>query len=575
MNVTLEEALDYIALLTKTFWKPISSNAIFVTEDNVTKRRDYEDEVVKVFYLKNPTTVQEFQELVQQVRSVADIRRMFQYNAQNAVIVRDTVDKVALVEKLLHDLDKPKAEVVVDLIVMEANSDRTRDLASALTFQSSNGPVPGLAVPLAFTPRNAITQPSGSGDSGAAAASSTTAIALNNLGRISSADFSTTLPGALLKAVMSDNTTRVMQSPEVRASDGQKVDLKIGDRVPYATGSFQPGVGTVGVSPLVSTQFQFVDTGVNLTITPHVHGDDEVTLHVSVDLSNVTRTVSLGGLDQPVISQRKSETDIRLRDGEVSLLGGLIQTMDSSSVSGIPGLTNIPILGKYMFGSTSKDKSRGELLIALDTAHRSQAGNHRYGSARHRGGNRSDGEVELRAASGRNRARQDAHHDDAGSSIGSGYSGAKCGRARRAQRIAPAFVCSTRCPGPIVGVRGPDATSGQCGRPVGRAGSREMGSEDSAAEPGHARRSHGGERRRQSAQPGYSQRLGRGVHRSQPDHRRARSQRLGGLVAIYVHGGGTRNHQPRGHFGESARFQAAAHRGARALGVRYSAVGRS
>ncbi len=373
-NVTLDQALDYIALLTKTFWKPISSNAIFVTEDNVTKRRDYEDEVVKVFYLKNPTSVQEFQELVTQVRSVSDVRRMFPFNAQNAVIVRDTADKVALVEKLLHDLDKPKAEVVVDLIVMEANSDRTRDIASSLTFQSSNGPVPGLATPFAFTPRNAITQPSGSGSGGsgsgsgsgsAASGSSTTAISLNNLGHISSADFSTTLPGALLKAVISDNTTRVMQSPEVRVSDGQKVDLKIGDRVPYATGSFQPGIGTVGVSPLVSTQFQFVDTGVNLTITPHVHGSDEVTLHVSVDISNVSRTVNLGGLDQPVISQRKNEADIRLRDGEVSLLGGLMQSQDSMSVSGIPGLTNIPVLGKYMFGSTSKDRSRGELLIAL------------------------------------------------------------------------------------------------------------------------------------------------------------------------------------------------------------------
>jgi general secretion pathway protein D len=135
--------------------------------------------------------------------------------------------------------------------------------------------------------------------------------------------------------------------------------------VPYATGSFQPGVGTVGVSPLVSTQFQFVDTGVNLTITPHVHGDNELTLHVAVDISNVSRTVNLGGLDQPVISQRKNEADIRLRDGEVSLLGGLMQTQDTQTINGIPGLTNIPILGKYLFGSTSKDKSRGELLIAL------------------------------------------------------------------------------------------------------------------------------------------------------------------------------------------------------------------
>ncbi|HYL35564.1 MAG TPA: hypothetical protein VEV17_06605 [Bryobacteraceae bacterium] len=370
-NVTLDQALDYIGLLTKTFWKPVSSNAIFVTEDNVTKRRDYEDEVVKVFYLKNPTSVQEFQEIVTTTRSVSDVRRMFTFNAQNAIVVRDTVDKVALVEKLLHDFDKPKSEVVVDLIVMEANSNRTRTLAAGLV----SGGAQGLSVPFAFTPRSPITIGGGGTSTGGTATTggttttpttgSSSAIGLNNLGHISSADFSTTLPGSLLQAVMSDNTTRVMQSPEVRVSDGQKVDLKIGDRVPYATGSFQPGIGTVGVSPLVSTQFQFVDTGVNITITPHVHGTDEVTLHVAVDISNVSRTVNLGGLDQPVISQRKNEADIRLRDGEVSLLGGLMQDQDTTTINGIPGLVNIPVLGKYLFGSTEKDKTRGELLIAL------------------------------------------------------------------------------------------------------------------------------------------------------------------------------------------------------------------
>jgi len=156
-----------------------------------------------------------------------------------------------------------------------------------------------------------------------------------------------------------------MQSPEVRVSDGQKVELKIGDRVPYASGSFQPGIGTVGVSPLVSTQFQFVDTGVNLTITPHVHGTDEVTLDVTADISNVSSTVNLGGLSQPVISQRKTDAHIRVRDGEVSLLGGLMQTQDSATVNGIPGLVNIPIFGKYLFGGTTRDKARGELLVAI------------------------------------------------------------------------------------------------------------------------------------------------------------------------------------------------------------------
>ena len=375
-NVTLEEALDYIALLTKTFWKPVSSNAIFVTEDNVTKRRDYEDEVVKVFYLKNPTSTQEFSEIVTAVRSVTDVRRMFQFNAENAIVVRDTVDKVALVEKLLHNLDKPKAEVVVDVIVMDVASDISRTIGASLVSNGTNG----ISIPLAFTPRNPITTTtsgaSGSGGTGGTnnpatvpttgtGTTTSTAISLSQLGHISTGDFSTTLPGALLQAVMSDSRTKVEQSPEVRVSDGQKVTLKIGQKYPYATGSFQPGVGTVGVSPLVSTQFQFVDTGVNVELTPHVHGSDELTLHVSVDISNVANTINLGGLSQPVISQKKNEADIRLKDGEVSLLGGLMSTQDTSVISGIPGLVNVPVLGKYLFGTTTKDKQREELMIAL------------------------------------------------------------------------------------------------------------------------------------------------------------------------------------------------------------------
>jgi general secretion pathway protein D len=376
-NVTLQEALDYIALLTKTYWKPVSTNAIFVTEDNVTKRRDYEDEVVKVFYLKNPTSTQEFSEIVTAVRSVTDVRRMFQFNAEDAIVVRDTVDKVALVEKLLHDLDKPKAEVVVDVIVMDVASDVSHNIGAGLVSNGTNG----LAVPFAFSPTNPITSNSSTGangtggtgatgttngtTTGTTGTSTSTFVALSQLGHLGTSDFSTSLPGAMLQAVMSDSRTKIQESPEVRVSDGQKVSLKIGEKYPYATGSFQPGVGTVGVSPLVSTQFQFVDIGVNVELTPHVHGDDEVTLHVSVDISNIANTLNLGGLSQPVIGQKKNEADIRLKDGEVSLLGGLMSDQDTSVISGIPGLVNIPILGKYLFGNTSKDKQKEQLMIAL------------------------------------------------------------------------------------------------------------------------------------------------------------------------------------------------------------------
>jgi general secretion pathway protein D len=169
----------------------------------------------------------------------------------------------------------------------------------------------------------------------------------------------------LLKAMVTDTKTKVRQSPQIRASDGQKAQLNIGDRIPYATGSFQPGVGSVGVSPLVQTQFNFVDTGVNVDITPYVHSADEVTLHVDINVSTVRDRIDLGGVSQPIIGQRKAVADIRLREGEVSILGGLTQITDSQTVNGIPGLVNIPILGKLFFGSQSIEKDRAQLMIAL------------------------------------------------------------------------------------------------------------------------------------------------------------------------------------------------------------------
>src|SRR5437016_10179905 len=207
-NSTLEEALDYLAVLTKSYWKPLSPNTIFITVDNPNKRRDYEEQVAKVFYLSNVSSPQELQEIVNAVRSVADIQRFFPYNAQNAIIAKGSADQVLLAEKLLHDLDNPRSEVVVDVIVIEASSVYTRQLTAALAST-------GLNIPGNFTPRSGLrvvadavttaatnttgtsttTTPTGTTTNVAATtttSSSTNAIPFSNLGRISSADFSTT-----------------------------------------------------------------------------------------------------------------------------------------------------------------------------------------------------------------------------------------------------------------------------------------------------------------------------------------------------------------------------------------------
>jgi len=361
-NATPQEALDYIALITKTYWKPVTANTIFVTEDSAAKRHDYEDQVLKVFYLRNMTTVQEFQEIINAVRSATDIRRMFADNSQYAVIARGSSGQIALATLLFHDLDRQRAEVLVDIVVMEVNSSRTRTLASGLVSSSGGG----LSLPVSFTPRSSVATPSSSSTSSSSSSSTASTISLGQIGKVGFSDFSLSLPGALLEAIMSDSSTHILQSPQVRASDGQKVVLKIGDKIPYATGSYQTGTtGTSTVSPLVSTQFNYAEVGVNVELTPHVQGDGEVSMHVSVEISSVSQYVNIGGISQPVISQRKDDADVRMRSGEVNLLGGLTQLQNTKSLSGIPGLVNIPILGKALSSNNATDREQGELMIAL------------------------------------------------------------------------------------------------------------------------------------------------------------------------------------------------------------------
>ncbi|MGB6845261.1 MAG: cohesin domain-containing protein, partial [Candidatus Acidiferrales bacterium] len=201
-------------------------------------------------------------------------------------------------------------------------------------------------------------------------ASNSGQIALNALKQLSWSDYSMTLPGASANAVLTDNQTRIIQDPEVRVTDGQKATLKIGDRVPVATGSFQAGVGVgVGtgagvVNPLVNTQFQYIDVGVQIDVTPRVHPNGDVSMKLTVEVSQITGTSSIGGINQPVISQRKIEHDIRLKEGEVSVLGGLIEHDETKNVNGIPGLGETPVF-RYLFSDNSKQVEDNEVLIVL------------------------------------------------------------------------------------------------------------------------------------------------------------------------------------------------------------------
>jgi general secretion pathway protein D len=336
-NVTIEQALHVACIEAKAFWKPVTSNIILVLPDTSAKRKQEEEQVLQKIYLHHAQTPQELTEMATSLQQMLDLRHVQPVARDNAILIRDTPDKILLASRLIADSDRGRPEVVVQISVLQARRDRARSL----------GIQPGSSAVLAFAPASPL------GPAGA--------VALNNLSKIASGDFALTMPSAIATALMSDSTTRLIQNPQVRVSDGEAARLRVGDRVPIATGSFQstPGIGSV-----VSTQFQYVDVGVNIDLVPHVHPDRSVSMKLAVEVSSLNGKVNIGGIEQPVISQRRIEHEIRLQEGEVSILGGLVEHSQNKSVSGVPGLSHVPLL-RYLFSGEDVSNSENEVLIVV------------------------------------------------------------------------------------------------------------------------------------------------------------------------------------------------------------------
>jgi general secretion pathway protein D len=353
-GVTLEDALQITALESKTFWRPVTSNTIFVAQDNPAKRKELEQSVLKTFYLSNISQPTELQDVVNAIRAVLDVQRVQQLLSQNALVVRGTPDQIALAEKLVDDLDRARPEVLVDIAVLQISKDKSRTL----------GLLPPSSATVTLQSNINTTTPTTTTTGTTTSSTGSTGLELNTLGNLNATDFQVAIGSANLSAVMGDSDTKMLQNPQVRALDNQKATLKIGERVPVATGSFQPGIGGVGINPLVNTQFQYLDVGVNIDVTPHVHADREVTLKITMEISSVVGQSSIGGISQPIIGQKKIEHEIRLKDGEPSLIGGIFDDSQTKSLAGIPGLAQIPIL-RYLFGQVTQDKEQDETVFAI------------------------------------------------------------------------------------------------------------------------------------------------------------------------------------------------------------------
>jgi general secretion pathway protein D len=355
-NVTLEQALDIVCLESKTFWKPITENIIMVIPDQTQKRRDYDEQVVRTFYLNNIAVAQDLTEVTTGLRQLLDLKRIQQVNAQSAIIVRDTPDKLALIDKIIKDIDKAKPEVIIQVEVLEARTDHLRNL----------GILPPQSTSVTINPNNTASTSSGSSTT----STPSNTITLTQLTHLNQNDVIFTIPSATANFLMTDSATKIIENPEIRAIDGQAAKLRIGDRVPVATGSYQAGVGvgtTAGagfVNPLVNTQFQYIDVGVNIDVTPHVHPNRDVSMKLLVEVSSVTGYQNIGGIQQPIISQRKIEHEIRLKEDEVSILGGLIDRIDTKTLNGWPWLAKIPVM-HYLFSTENIEHQDNEDIIVL------------------------------------------------------------------------------------------------------------------------------------------------------------------------------------------------------------------
>ena len=241
-GVTSEVASKIISFETKTFWRPVTPNTIFVAQDNPAKRKELEQNVIKTFYLSNLSLPTELQDVVNAMRTILEVSRIQQLPSQGAIVVRGTPDQVALAQKLVDDLDKAKSEVLVDVAVMEVSRDKMKQL----------GISPPTSVSVQLQP-NVNTNTGTTGTTGTGTTTTTsntgTGISLNTFNQLNATDFQVTIPAATATALLSDSTSKIVQNPQIRALDGQKATLKIGERVPVATGSFQPGIGGVGINP--------------------------------------------------------------------------------------------------------------------------------------------------------------------------------------------------------------------------------------------------------------------------------------------------------------------------------------
>ncbi len=331
-DTSFEEALRSLCQISQNFFYVQSENIVTIVPDTPAKRREYEQQVMKTFYLSTA----DVKETIDLLRIVLGARRVAPHTASNALTIVDTPEKVAAAERIITTIDKSRAEVVVHLELLEVN--RTTMEEYGIQLRTGIEGVEGIATGI-FPDQDTTL-------AGSPYDSSNVSV--------------TGLPGALVQLLRMDGDTRILANPRLRAVDGQKATAQFGERIPIPITTFTP-IAQGGIAQQPITTFEYQNIGVNIEVTPRTHHNNEVSLELRVQLDNISGT-TLQGL--PTFGNRYVETVLRLKDGETSLLAGLILTEERSSMTGIPGLAAVPVLGR-LFAANKEEARETDIVLMM------------------------------------------------------------------------------------------------------------------------------------------------------------------------------------------------------------------
>ncbi|MBS1817743.1 MAG: hypothetical protein JSU08_07430 [Acidobacteria bacterium] len=377
-GVTLEQALQQIMSVNQLSYKVTSERSILVFPDNAQKHAQYDDQVVQTFYVSNADVTELTQILSSLIRlpSMA-VQPAIQMNkSANTITVRGTTSVVQIIEKIIQQNDKARAEVMFDVEILEVNRQRAKQYGLNLSEYALGGVLspevaPGGATTTTggttSTGTGTVTTPTVSAGRGTSPSgiSSPPPFNLNTLSKgFTTSDFYLAVPTAIVRALESDTQTKLIAKPQLRGAEGNKLTMNLGEEIPIVSTSYTPiATGGVGVNPLNS--FQLKPVGINMDITPvRVTLEGDIIIDLNIENSSRSSDVNVAGTNYPSFGTRKVGTRLRLRDGESNMLAGLLREDERKSLNGFPGAIRVPIL-RQLFSNNDQTIGQTDIVMLL------------------------------------------------------------------------------------------------------------------------------------------------------------------------------------------------------------------